>query len=370
MAELWNLPTAGGQLGTAFGGGISQGIDALLEQRAYQMQQQAAQQAQKNQLNQVVSGYVNAGIPENIARVAAMSPAPLQRDILGAWALSGQTQNNKSILQSIAPSNSPSSSPLENIAAPLRETAQQEARPLTLQQLLATPKPLSPEAKARLEQGERKLEFQKEQAGKAVEQKGENTFLKETKGLRDKIEGGARGAIEGLDILKKMKELGATGNLNNPWWVKIMDSFGLNIGALTTPETQEFKKLEGFFLNRMKDIFGARVTNQDVKIFLERIPTLLNSPKGRERIIKDFENIYKASLLEQSAYHDLLDEHQGKLTSEFALKLPQLIQKRVKPELEKLENQISLFKPEETTKIIPNSAKNERKKAFNRWFGL
>lgn len=57
--------------------------------------------------------------------------------------------------------------------------------------------------------------------------------------------------------------------------------------ALLADEVQEFVKLVQDNLSEAKDTFGARITNFDIDAFLRRLPSLLNSPEGRARVLRD-----------------------------------------------------------------------------------
>lgn len=58
-----------------------------------------------------------------------------------------------------------------------------------------------------------------------------------------------------------------------------------------TKEDQEFTKLSMNFLQNMKDIFGSRVTQQEVSIFLDSIPTLAQTDEGKKAVIRDMKLI-------------------------------------------------------------------------------
>lgn len=70
-------------------------------------------------------------------------------------------------------------------------------------------------------------------------------------------------------------------------------SLGSAVGAAIAPkfvgskEDQEFTKLSRYFLNNMKDIFGARVTQQEMAIYMDSIPTLALDDEGKKAVIRD-----------------------------------------------------------------------------------
>ncbi len=58
------------------------------------------------------------------------------------------------------------------------------------------------------------------------------------------------------------------------------------ITGMASPETQEWLKETARFQNRAKDAFGSRVTNFDLVSYMKQFPTLMNTPEGRERILR------------------------------------------------------------------------------------
>ncbi len=54
-----------------------------------------------------------------------------------------------------------------------------------------------------------------------------------------------------------------------------------------TPEAQESIKLIIDSTSNIKDTYGARVTNFDLQTYLKKLPSLLNSPEGKMRVLRD-----------------------------------------------------------------------------------
>jgi len=65
----------------------------------------------------------------------------------------------------------------------------------------------------------------------------------------------------------------------------------LRLPFLASTEAQRFVKTVNDFTTQAKDSYGARVTNFDLNQFMQRLPTLLNTKKGREQIISQMELI-------------------------------------------------------------------------------
>jgi hypothetical protein len=81
--------------------------------------------------------------------------------------------------------------------------------------------------------------------------------------------------------------------------------------ALLSPEAQEAVKLIQDQLSGAKDTFGARVTNFDVSNFLKRLPSLMNTPEGRERVLRDLMAINDINRRYYEGVLDIIDEKGG-----------------------------------------------------------
>lgn len=136
-----------------------------------------------------------------------------------------------------------------------------------------------------------------------------------------KIAGPLPSAI--LTFLKEGVKLGELGGLS-------LDLFGL-----TSTETQEFKKLQSDMLRNVKEWFGARVTNDEVKRFMERIPSLNQSDEGKRRVIRDLSLLNKGFSLRKNALDEILEENGGFNPP----KLKQLVEKRIKDDLDRIAQQ-------------------------------
>lgn len=81
--------------------------------------------------------------------------------------------------------------------------------------------------------------------------------------------------------------------------------------ALLADEVQEFVKLVQDNLTGLKDTFGARVTNFDIDAYLRRLPSLLNSPGGRERVLRDLRLINQINRNHAQGVIDIFKEKGG-----------------------------------------------------------
>lgn len=81
--------------------------------------------------------------------------------------------------------------------------------------------------------------------------------------------------------------------------------------ALLSPEAQESVKLIADNLAGAKDTFGARVTNFDLQAYLKRLPSLLNSPEGRRRVLRDLRLMNKLNTNHEQGVLDIVEREGG-----------------------------------------------------------
>lgn len=164
---------------------------------------------------------------------------------------------------------------------------------------------------------------------------------KSTQKIYDKINDDAEAAEDGNQRLEKMLELINTGKLVGPITGAVLDTLehgipalgvGLNLYGLTSTQTQEFKKLQADFLRDVKKIFGSRVTNEEVKRYTNRIPSLTQTDEGKRMVVRDLKLFNDANLARKKAMQDIIDENNGYRPPN----LEDLIEKRSKSELDRI----------------------------------
>lgn len=112
----------------------------------------------------------------------------------------------------------------------------------------------------------------------------------------------------------RMRELSSRGNLPNNLSASLFSKNGeLNDKYLATlsADAQEYLKLVVNQLRFAKDTYGARVTNFDAAKFLQGLPTFLNTPKGRDQILRGLIAANDAELLFATEVPKLVDEMGG-----------------------------------------------------------
>jgi len=131
--------------------------------------------------------------------------------------------------------------------------------------------------------------------------------------------------------LKRMKALNKKGTLTTPATAAFLDKFGIPIGVLGSPDSEEFDKLSKDFLKSISSYFPGRVNIVEVENFLKTIPSLMNSQEGRNRIIDNLLVMNEPKKLMYNAYTDIRKEG-GKLPVD----LREAVFDRIEPQLQNM----------------------------------
>lgn len=78
-----------------------------------------------------------------------------------------------------------------------------------------------------------------------------------------------------------------------------------------TPEAQESVKLIIDSTSGIKDTYGSRVTNFDLQTYLKKLPSLLNSPEGKMRVLRDLQIMNKLNQMHANGIMEVFDEAGG-----------------------------------------------------------
>lgn len=164
---------------------------------------------------------------------------------------------------------------------------------------------------------------------------------KETKAFFDEIHKSAKAAKEGNLRLDRMIELIKDGNLTWPSVASFLDTvekgiplwdsnIGLDFHWLENRDSQEFRKLSNDFIKNAKDIFGARVTNQDLISFMKTVPTLSQTDAGKVRVIRNLRLMNEIAIVKKKAMDEIIDENDG----ERPRNIESLVEKRTQDQVD------------------------------------
>jgi hypothetical protein len=81
--------------------------------------------------------------------------------------------------------------------------------------------------------------------------------------------------------------------------------------SILTPEAQEAVKLIIDSTSNIKDTYGARVTNFDLQTYLKKLPSLLNSPEGKMRVLRDLQIMNRLNQLHSKGIQEIFSEKGG-----------------------------------------------------------
>lgn len=199
-----------------------------------------------------------------------------------------------------------------------------------------------------------KFKFEKEKFGKEQEFQREQKAQESIKEIRDKLKTSELSAMR----------FGRLGELFTPEMEsKFPPAFAVGLltkdgdlrptaMAMLSPEAQESVKLIMDEMTGAKDTYGARVTNFDAQQYLKRLPSLLNSPEGRRRVLRDLSLINQMNQLHDREVLNIVDEYggSGKISLE---KAESIFNKRFSKEKKEIANEF--IKPKDKEKKITKS---------------
>jgi hypothetical protein len=144
--------------------------------------------------------------------------------------------------------------------------------------------------------------------------------------------------IAGNRRLNRMEDLVKKGKLDSPAWSSLLDgveklSFGrANLDFLRSPDSQEFKKLSTEFLKNARALFGSKITQGEIELFMKSIPTLNLTREGKLRVMRNMKIYNEATGLRKKSMDSLIQENNSRRPRD----LDSLIEERVAPQLNKL----------------------------------
>lgn len=203
---------------------------------------------------------------------------------------------------------------------------------------------------------EDKLRFQKEQAVKkenrelSKEERKEQHYVdQETKPFYEKTNETYKEARKSDMRTSRMNELIDSGELTGPKWNTFLSflegkPFGNHgphmpsMDALRSASDIEFNKIAKDFLKGAKAIFGSRVTEGEIRLFLQTVPDLNQTDEGKKRIIHNMELFSKAIRVEYDIMNEIIEENGGNRPKN----LEALVRKKADPILDKLADEFKM----------------------------
>ena len=83
--------------------------------------------------------------------------------------------------------------------------------------------------------------------------------------------------------------------------------------GITARDTEEFEKLSADFVKDAKAIFGARLTDTDLKAFMATVPTLAQTDNGKKQLIRNIRAFNDLVHVQEQAADQIIRANNGKI---------------------------------------------------------
>lgn len=78
-----------------------------------------------------------------------------------------------------------------------------------------------------------------------------------------------------------------------------------------SPDIEEFEKLSADFVKNAKQFFGPRLTDADLRVFMQTLPTLMQTDAGKKKVIENLRSINELAEIEAKAARTVIRENGG-----------------------------------------------------------
>jgi len=296
----------GGQLGS----GLGTGLQELVNQKIQQMQQ--------------TKGLSALGIPQEAAeQISSLNPR-MQELVLKNYLSAAENQGVSQALGGLG-----------GEATTMDQDADQQFQSTQdLGEMLRRPR-LSSEQKIKIA----KMKQQREMAERKESVAEQHYINKETLPIYKEINQKYKDSRENDRRLGRMEKLVEKGNLGSPAFNNLLESVskgafgvGINLKHLQSADAQEFDKLSTEFLKGAKELFGTRVTDNEIRMFMKMVPTLAQSDAAKMRVISNMRVGNQANKIRRDAMSEIIKENGGKRP----LDLEEMLEERTEAKLDRL----------------------------------
>jgi hypothetical protein len=371
----------GPSIGALFGQGFGQGLGTGLERLA---QHKLNQVLQRHQQEQTARG-LSAFIPEEQAQQIAMLPPELQSVIVknylqgaedegltqalkgvlgtGAQEVQQEEQNGlQELRQQQATQQAPQQRKLEltgkdallNAIEEIQGKKQPKAEPGStrpgqekgnaFKDTLLRPR-LSPEHKLRVAE----LQSKNQQANRKLN----HDYI-------TKVYNTDRAAQQEDKVLKRIIAIREGGKARPAAMTQALKELGRDYQALKNNDTLELEKLGTWFLQGAPDLFGGKVSNQQMQIRLRQVPNDLQTDEGSKLLANQMLLANESKHAEARAIREIIKENGGEPPWDLQIKAAERAQKIQEDLASKFINGEPAFttkKSSDTFETLPDAAK-------------
>jgi hypothetical protein len=193
--------------------------------------------------------------------------------------------------------------------------------------------------------------------------------FKDNREYSEKILNGKEAYERDKAVLDQMAKISKEGDLPTPLAANLLQKLGLPLGLLENPSAEQFEKLSQELMKNIMGTYGSRILQSDVVSFMKSIPTLLNSPEGQKRLIKQWQILNEGKKIYYDSYKDIRKENPKRLPPD----LHEQVLERSEPKLEEMANKfrsMNMFKtvmdPNGVARLIPEDQVEAALKAGGR----
>lgn len=150
--------------------------------------------------------------------------------------------------------------------------------------------------------------------------------------------GQSKAAYENNMRFDRMRELIEKGEMPPPLFASFIEGVGkgtfgaFDLTAILGADAEEFKKLSSDMVKGIKDIYGARITNNDLEQFLKTIPTLIQTNEGKLKLIHNLELLNQGNIEYFSIMKKVVEDNDGMRPKNF----DSLVEKTWRPKQKEL----------------------------------
>ena len=301
MAQIWGREPVQGAFDIQ---------DSLKQLTNIKLQQLHQRHAMKEQQGRTTLGLEALGIPKEQASQVALLPPELQSTVIKNYLQGAESAGLGQALGQLG------EQPQEGLGAMSGQESPEGARPQSnnFADILKNPR-LKPEHRLKIAE----MQQRKELANQRVTASQQKEIDKETLPVYKEVLKAAKGVHDTEKTLTRMEKLIDSGKLSSPVFHSLLKTaahglfgIGVDLHFLESPESAEFTKLSNSFIKNAKNIFGSRITDNDLKAFMQTVPSLLQNDEGKHRIIHNIRVENKAAEIRKNALDEILRENRGR----------------------------------------------------------
>ena len=76
-------------------------------------------------------------------------------------------------------------------------------------------------------------------------------------------------------------------------------------------DIEEFEKLSSEFVKNAKQYFGSRITQKEVELFMNTVPSLMQTDSGKKKLIENIRSLNELTEIEAKAARSIIKENRG-----------------------------------------------------------